>query len=100
MRITTLLTRYEAAVCMDHHDFSQYRRMLDVGGNSGEFVLRICRRYPDISAAVFDLPLVCELGQEHVRGTAEADRISFVKGGKTEVGPDRVRQGAETGERK
>jgi len=32
MRLTSTLTRYEAAACMELHDFSGYRRMLDIGG--------------------------------------------------------------------
>lgn len=80
MRITTLLTRYETAVCMDCHDFSDCRRMLDVGGNSGEFALHLCRQYPDMRATVFDLPLVCEVGRKHVATAPEADRIAFVTG--------------------
>jgi ubiquinone/menaquinone biosynthesis C-methylase UbiE len=80
MRITTTFTKYEAQACMKYHDFSRYRRILDVGGNSGEFALQICRRYPGVLAAVFDLPLVCDIGQEHIRSEPEADRISFIKG--------------------
>src|SRR5688572_8220455 len=48
VRFTTALTRYEAQACLHHHDFSRARRMLDVGGNSGEFVLQICRAHPDL----------------------------------------------------
>ncbi len=80
MRITTVLTKYEAGVCLAHHDFSRYGRVLDVGGNSGEFVLRICKSHQDIMATVFDLPLVCTIGSEHVRPEPEAERITFVKG--------------------
>jgi hypothetical protein len=80
MRITTTLTKYEAPVCMKYHDFSRYRRILDIGGNSGEFVLQICKRHPGVSATVFDLPLVCDIGLEHLRSEPEADRISFIKG--------------------
>lgn len=80
MRITTVLTKYEAQACMKYHDFGRYRRILDVGGNSGEFALRICRSHPDVEAVVFDLPLVCEIGTDHVRGEPEAERISFAKG--------------------
>jgi SAM-dependent methyltransferase len=80
MRITTTLTKYEAQACLRYHDFSRYRRILDIGGNSGEFVLRICKEHPGIQATVFDLPLVCDIGLEHVRSETEADRISFVKG--------------------
>jgi SAM-dependent methyltransferase len=80
MRITTALTKYEAQVCMKYHDFSRYRRLLDIGGNSGEFVLRICKNHPNIHATVLDLPLVCQVGLEHLQSEPEADRISFIKG--------------------
>jgi hypothetical protein len=80
MRITTVLTKYEAQACMKFHDFSGYRHILDIGGNSGEFVRQICKRYPGVSATVFDLPLVCDIGLEHIRSESEADRITFIKG--------------------
>ena len=57
MRLTTALSRYEAEAATTLHDWSQHRRMLDVGGNSGEYALRLCRRYPALHATVFDLPL-------------------------------------------
>lgn len=80
MRITSTLTRYEALACLELHDFARHRRMLDVGGNSGEFLLQLCRRNPQLSGTVFDLPLVCEIGMEHVLAEPEAPRISFLKG--------------------
>jgi ubiquinone/menaquinone biosynthesis C-methylase UbiE len=79
MRITSALTRYEAGVCARLHDFARYRRMLDVGGNSGEFALQLCRRHPTLRATVLDLPLVCEIGMEHVLAEPEHDRIAFMK---------------------
>lgn len=80
MRFTTCLTKYEAEACLAAHDFGGYRRMLDIGGNSGEFVLRICKTYPEITGTIFDLPLVCEVGREHVASEPEAGRIRFVEG--------------------
>jgi len=80
MRITTALTKHEARVCMRFHEFGRYRRLMDVGGNSGEFALQICRTHPRVRATVFDLPLVCRIGQEHVCQEPEADRIEFVGG--------------------
>jgi hypothetical protein len=80
MRLTSTLTRYEAGACMALHDFSGYRRMLDVGGNSGEFALQACRRHPQLQATVMDLPLVCEIGLAHVLPTPEHPRIGFVPG--------------------
>lgn len=79
MRITSTLTRYEARACMRLHDFSAHRRMLDVGGNSGEFILQLCRRHPELRGTVLDLPLVCEIGMEHVLGEPEQARIGFLK---------------------
>jgi SAM-dependent methyltransferase len=80
VRITTTLTKYEARVCMKYHDFSRYHRILDIGGNSGEFVRQICKKYPNVYATVLDLPLVCQVGLEHLRAESEAERISFIKG--------------------
>jgi hypothetical protein len=80
MRFTTALTRYEAQVCLKYYDFGSHRRLLDIGGNSGEFVLRVCKKHPAIRATVLDLPTVCAIGEEHVRHEPEADRITFLKG--------------------
>src|ERR1051326_4168968 len=80
MRFTTALTRYEARVCVKRYDFGRHRRMLDVGGNSGEFLLQVCRAHSELSATVFDLPLVCDIGQEHVSSHPESSRINFRRG--------------------
>jgi len=77
MRLTTALTRHEAAVCMDLFDMSPHRRLLDVGGNSGEFAIQACRRHAHLHAAVADLPVVCDLGLEHVLNAPERGRIGF-----------------------
>jgi SAM-dependent methyltransferase len=80
MRIVSVLTRHEAVACLDRFDISGFRRMLDIGGNSGEFALRCCERNPGLRGTVFDLPLVCDVGLEHVLPTREAERISFIRG--------------------
>jgi ubiquinone/menaquinone biosynthesis C-methylase UbiE len=80
MRFTTALTRYEAPVCATLHDFGPYRRLLDIGGNSGEFALQLCKRHPALHATVLDLPTVCAIGKAHLRHEPEADRITFIPG--------------------
>lgn len=77
MQLTTMLTRYEAPVCHQHYDFSEHQNMLDIGGNSGEFALQICRRTPELRATVLDLPVVCQVGQRHLQPLPEASRIEF-----------------------
>jgi hypothetical protein len=79
MRFTTALTHCEAGVCRHMHDFSSSRHLLDVGGNSGEFALQLCKWLPDLKAAVLDLPVVCEIGATHVATEPEASRIEFHK---------------------
>ena len=78
VRITTALTHYEAAAALAHYDFGRHRRMLDVGGNSGEFALRACAQHANLRATVLDLPVVCELGRRHVKGEAGGERVEFV----------------------
>lgn len=80
VQVTTALTTYESGICMAYHDFSPYTRILDIGGNSGEFGLRICRKYPGARVTIFDLPLVCDLGREHTKNEPEAERLSFARG--------------------
>lgn len=96
MRFTTALTKYEAQACIDRHDFSGCRRLLDVGGNSGEFALRICKAHPQILASVFDLPVVCDIGAEHLRGQPEAARIDFAMAGRAGRAGDDFPSGVDT----
>lgn len=77
MTLTTVLTRYEASACCDLVDFRRFHRMLDIGGNSGEFAIQVCRRHAHLSAEIADLPVVCHVGQEHVKNAGMRLRIGF-----------------------
>lgn len=61
-------------------DLSHFRRLVDLGGASGHLAIEICRKYPEIRATVFDLPVVTEITQEYVAHTGMADRIAVVSG--------------------
>jgi ubiquinone/menaquinone biosynthesis C-methylase UbiE len=58
------MSTYTATALASAHDFSIYQRLLDVGGGSGAFPIRLCQRYANLTATVFDLP--------HVRDIAAA----------------------------
>ena len=91
VRYTTALTKHEAQACLERHDFSRYSQLLDVGGNSGEFAAQICARHPQLRATVLDLPVVCRVGEAHLRGRAEAARIQFVAGdARTDPWPEAI----------
>lgn len=77
MKLTTVLTRYEAPVCHRAFPFANHRRLLDAGGNSGEFAVQILKREPQLTATICDLPVVCEVGRAHVAPQPEASRITF-----------------------
>lgn len=79
-QFTTVLTRYESAAALEHIDLAPVASFIDLGGNTGEFALQVCRRAPGARAIVVDLPVVCEIGRAHVAKSekpGEADRIQF-----------------------
>jgi len=79
-KFTTCLTKYEAGAALDAIDLESARSFIDLGGNTGEFALQACRRSSTLTATVVDLPVVCQLGVEHisdVAGADEARRIAF-----------------------
>jgi O-methyltransferase domain len=79
VRYMSTLTRYQAPLLAEAHDFAASRRLLDAGGNNGECALALCRRYPQLEVTVADLPVVCDLGAAHVRAAGLADRVRFLK---------------------
>ncbi len=77
---TTTLTKYEAPAALERLDLGGHGRLLDVGGNSGEFARQAVAAWPGLEAVVFDLPVVCALGRRHLAGSAEAGRVRFAPG--------------------
>lgn len=77
---TTALTRHEAGPCWEAIGPAGHGRLLDIGGNSGEFARQACAQAPGLAATVFDLPVVCALGREHLAGSPQAARVRFVAG--------------------
>lgn len=77
VRYTTALTRYEAPLLAPLLGLDGASRVLDVGGNSGEFALQLAATYPALNATVVDLPAVCALGTKHVAGKTGSERVSF-----------------------
>jgi acetylserotonin N-methyltransferase len=61
-------------------DLSGFRRLVDLGGATGHLATAACERYPELRAAVFDLPVVVEFGREIVRHSPAADRVEMISG--------------------
>ena len=56
-------------------DFSQFKRLIDVGGGSGVYSIAIVEKNPNIEAIVFDLPHVCEIAQNNIAKKKLSERI-------------------------
>jgi len=63
-----------------HVDLSAATTLLDVGGGSGTYDIELCRRYPNLRATVFDLPVVCEIAARKLTETGYEDRIAVSPG--------------------
>ena len=61
-------------------DFSAFRRLLDVGGNSGGYTLSLLEAHPSLEATVFDLPAVRPLAEERIAERGLGERCRFVEG--------------------
>lgn len=61
-------------------DLSRFHRMVDLGGGTGHLAIAACQRYPQLRAAVFDLPRVAALARENIAQSGLADRVSAIDG--------------------
>ncbi len=59
---------------------SNARRLLDVGGGHGLYSIAFCRRFPVLSATIFDLPEALASARENAAATHIDDRISLQPG--------------------
>jgi SAM-dependent methyltransferase len=56
------------------------RRLLDIGGGHGWYSACLCRRYPELTATVLDLPGSAAAGQEIIAAAGLSSRVQFRMG--------------------
>jgi acetylserotonin N-methyltransferase len=61
-------------------DLSRFRRLVDLGGATGHLALSACARYPELRAAVFDLPSVIPHAGAYVERSPHRDRMGLIAG--------------------
>jgi SAM-dependent methyltransferase len=82
------MTRGVAAALPGAYDFSGVRSVIDVGGGFGALLPPLMRAFPELQAAVYDLP-VCEDGARKLFAKEGlASRFDFVAGDFFESVPD------------
>src|SRR5829696_3409780 len=69
------------------HDFSRYRRIVDVGGGHGALLAAVLDRYPGPFGLLFDLPDVVETAHGAIDKHIAARRIEKVAGDFSEAVP-------------
>lgn len=74
------LSTFTARVLGEAVDFGPFTRLLDVRGGSGAYDIELCRRFPHLSATVYDLPFVAQVAAEKVRQAGLQGRVQAVGG--------------------
>ncbi len=64
----------------DAYDFSDCRRVLDLGGGTGSFLKILLDRYPHLSCTLFELPQAAAVAKERLGGTAYESKITVLGG--------------------
>jgi len=74
------ITAGMAASLAERYDFSHHRRVLDVGGGSGSFLIAVLRRHPTLQATLFELPGACAVARPRLAIEPEGRRVAVVEG--------------------
>jgi acetylserotonin O-methyltransferase len=61
-------------------DLGKFRRLVDLGGATGHLPIAACERYPELRAAVFDLPTVIPVAREYIAKSTASSRIDAIPG--------------------
>jgi SAM-dependent methyltransferase len=62
------------------YGFGRHRRLLDLGGGTGSFLLAILHRFSRLEGTLYDLPAVASLTRRRLAGTPYEERIQIIEG--------------------
>lgn len=80
---TELMASSQALVTaeiLDAYTFTRHRRLLDIGGGDGSFLIAVGHHAPQLKLTLFDLPAVADTARETIRGSGIGDRTTVVGG--------------------
>jgi SAM-dependent methyltransferase len=69
-----------ARALAESYEFGQHRRLLDLGGGTGSFLVPILERHPAIECGLFELPQVVPLARENLKAHKSDGRVQFYGG--------------------
>jgi SAM-dependent methyltransferase len=62
------------------YDFSRHRRVLDLGGGTGSWLMALLRHYPGLEGTLLDLPNAAAVARQRLAGDPAAQRAQVVAG--------------------
>jgi SAM-dependent methyltransferase len=74
------LTSGAATALAEGYDLGRHRRVLDVGGGTGSFLVALLSASSQLEGTLFELPAAATVARQVLGGTSAADRISIVEG--------------------
>jgi hypothetical protein len=69
-----------AAALATHYDFGRHRKVLDVAGGTGSFLVAVLKRHANLRGTLFELPGPCAVARQKVANLPEGSRIDIVEG--------------------
>ena len=76
----TALSLAVIAEAVATYDFGSAQRVLDIGGGRGHFAAAVLLAHPELQGAVFDMPVLVEAADEHLRSRGLAERCLAIGG--------------------
>jgi hypothetical protein len=73
-------TAGSALAMAEKYDFARHRKVLDLGGGVGEFLVPILDRYPQLEGTLFELLAVTEVAKDTLATNPVGPRIKIVAG--------------------
>ena len=80
------LTAGAAHTLANAYEFSRHRRLLDVAGGTGSFLVAILSANPALEGTLFELPQVAKIAERRLAASPVADRVSVAAGNAMENG--------------
>jgi len=62
------------------HDFRQHRRVLDLGGGTGSFLVALLRQHQGLEATLFDVPDVAAIARQRLASNPLMKHVKIVEG--------------------
>jgi hypothetical protein len=73
-------SRPGAAALAANYDFSRHRRVLDVAGGTGSFLVAVLKHHANLTGTLLELPGPCAVARQKLANMPERSRIEIVEG--------------------